>query len=232
MSVVNFATEPVTCRDILRRANLAWWRAGVTRGARRELTDDLRDELRAATADGVPLDQVVGENGSEMFRDWASERGLTGRAHRLVIVTPLALVAVLSGLAVPLILVYSGFHPESGGPMFDASTAVTFALYASAGVLALLCSLVSVGLTLRWIGDPHAAASVTWLAILLPAGGALSVGAGVGAAWLSDFRPTSAVAATVTVTAVAVLILTVGLARHLAVRDTGPASARGMLTSP
>lgn len=205
-------------RRIERRATIAWWRAGVTGQDRRIMLQDLRAELQGAQADGMPLSAVVGEDGAEMFRDWARERGVSGRAYRLWLITPAALLGILAGLAIALVLVYSAFRPGDGLPTYDAPTAFTLGLYASAGLFALLSALAAVGLTLGWIGDPNMKPTLTRLALLLPVGGLLSTLAGSGTAWLHDFQATPEVTAAVIAVVCTALILTIGVSRHLAIR--------------
>lgn len=199
-------------RDILREANRLWRRAGVRGPDRNDLLSELDAEISGALQDGHSATSVLGDESSQTLRQWADERGLCGRALRLGLVVPAALLGVAGGLAVILLALFAGF---SGRPSIDVGP-FTLPLYASSGVFAYLCALLGVWIVLRH--DPRASSTVRWLSVLLPAGAALSIGAGVAIAWWRNFNPTLTVFTVVIGVVVVVLGATAGFARRQAVR--------------
>ncbi|MCZ4557918.1 hypothetical protein O4215_20355 [Rhodococcus maanshanensis] len=208
-------------QEILREANLLWRRAGVRGPDRNALLSELESEISAAHQDGHDATAVLGEDSSQTLRQWADECGLCGRALRLELVVPATLLGVAAGLAVTLLAVFAGF---SGHPTIDLGPFV-LPLYASSGVFAYLCALLFVRIALRH--DPQASSTVRWLSVLLPAGAALSIGAGMAIAWWRNFNPTPTVFVVVIGVVVVVLGATAGIARQRAVSapsDTQPDS--------
>ncbi|RDI20020.1 hypothetical protein DEU38_117132 [Rhodococcus sp. AG1013] len=212
--------------DVIRQANRLWRRAGVHRTDRQLLLTELETELRGAYQDGHSPTSILGEDSDQMLRSWAHERGMCGRALRLGLVVPSALAGIVVGLAAVLLVLVASFRGWSGS--FDPGRLrFVLSFYASGAALAFLCALLCVWGALRYFGDPCAASTVRWLAALLPIGAALSTGAGVAVAWWRNFNTSTPVFVAVTGLVIVGLVLTVGLARYLAVRtmnDTGPES--------
>lgn len=200
--------------DILTDANRQWRRIGVRKTDRREMLTELKDELCAADADGYSPTAVLGEDRPEMLSQWAHERGLSGQALRLHLVIPAALAGIAVGLALVVSAVFLMF---AGRTAFDPGELV-LPLYAMSAVLAYLCALTFTRGALAAAGDPHAGATVKWLAILLPLGAALTTGAAVALAWWRNFNPTTKVFTAVIVIVLVGLGLTIALARYAAVR--------------
>ena len=198
-------------RDIRREANRLWRRAGVRSRDRHDLLAELEAEVSGARLDGHSVTTVLGDDRSHTLARWADERELAGRAMRLGVVLPAALVGILSGLSVVLGAVIAGFTDR---PTIDPGPFV-LPLYASAGLLGYLCALVFVRFALRH--DPRASRTVRWLAMLLPGGAVLSIGAGVAVAWAMNFETSKPVFSVVVVLVLVVLATTVCLARHRAV---------------
>lgn len=195
--------------DILTEANRRWRRIGVRRTDRQEMLTELKDELGAADADGYSPPAVLGNDRPEMFRQWAHERGVAGQELRLHLVIPSALAGISVGLALVVGAVFLVF---AGRTAFDPGGLV-LPLYAMSGVLAYLCALLFSRGVLAAAGDPHAGATVKWLAALLPFGAALTTGAAVALAWWRNFNPTTKVFSAVIVIVLAGLTMTIGLAR-------------------
>lgn len=198
-------------QNIFRTANRLWRRAGVRGADRRDLLDELAAELDGARQDGHSATTVLGENSGQMLRQWADERDLSGRAFRLAVVVPAAILGVAAGLAVVLLAVFAAF---TNRPTADFGPFV-LPMYASAGLLAYLCALLSVWVVLR--GDPNVSSTIRWLAVLLPVGAMVSTGTGVGIAWWRSFNTSSTVFAVVIASVVLVLGSTVAIARYRAV---------------
>lgn len=199
-------------QETLREANRLWRRAGVRGPDRKALLSELEAEIGGARQDGHDARAVLGDDSSQTLRQWADERGLCGRALRLGLVVPAALLGMSAGLAVILLAVFAGF---SGRPTIDLGPFV-LPLYASSGLFAYLCALLFVWIALRH--DPQASSTVRWLSVLLPVGAALSIGAGMAIAWWRNFNPTPTVFTVVIGVVVVVLGATAGFARHRGVR--------------
>lgn len=201
-------------QDVLREANRLWRRAGVRSTDRTALLSELEAEISGAHRDGHSAAAVLGDDSSQTLRQWADARELCGRALRLAVVIPAALIGIAAGLAVIVLAVFSGF---SGGSTIDVGSFI-LPLYASSGVFAYLCALLCVWIALR--RDPQAPSTVRWLSVLLPVGAALSIGAGVVVAWSRNFNPTPAVFTVVIGVVVIVLGTTAGFARYQAVKTS------------
>lgn len=206
--------ENDTTQDVLREANRLWRRRSVRGVDRAELLGELEAELAGAHRDGHGPTVVLGDDKSETLRQWADERRVSGRALRLGLVVPAALVGIAVGLAVVLLALFAGF---SNRWSFDPGPFV-LPLYTSAGLLAYLCALLCVWFTLRH--DPHAPSTVWWLAALLPMGAVLGTGAGVAVAWWRNFNTSSTIFTVVIGVVLVVIGATVGLARYQAVRSS------------
>lgn len=205
-------TDDVQRRTILRMANRIWRNAAVRPADRKTLVAELDSELRGACAEGLDSTAVVGEDAPETLRMWADERQMSGRAHRLGLIIPVALLAVaigLSGTLGVLAAAFANVYTSSPGLL-------ALPLAATSGALAYLCAVVSVWVVLRRCGDPHTAATTKRLAIVLPIGSILAVGGGVGAAWLLNFTASAFTFTVVVAVVVLILALTVASARHLA----------------
>lgn len=201
--------------DLLAEARRVWRRAGVRRHDRQAMLAELQDELTGASLDGFSAATVLGEDRPETLRQWAQERGLSGRALRLHLVLPAALIGIAAGLAVVLSFIFLAFLNRTS---FEPGSFIV-PLYGSAGLLAYLCGLALAGGALAAAGDPHAKSTVRWLAVLLPVGAAVSTGAGVAVAWLMGFNTSPPVFVTVVAVVLACLVLTIGIARYATINE-------------
>lgn len=205
--------ENGTRQHLFRTANRLWRRAGVRGVDRKNLLTELEAELDGARHDGHSASTVLGEDSALTLRQWADERDLSGRAFRLSVVVPVALLGVAAGLAVVLLAVFAAFTDR---PTIDFGPFV-LPMYASASVFAYLSALLSVWVVLRL--DPHASSTIRYLAVLLPLGAVASSGSGIGIAWWRNFNTSSTVFAVVITSVVLMLGTTVGIARCVAVRS-------------
>lgn len=164
--------ENGTRQHLFRTANRLWRRAGVRGVDRKNLLTELEAELDGARHDGHSASTVLGEDSALTLRQWADERDLSGRAFRLSVVVPVALLGVAAGLAVVLLAVFAAFTDR---PTIDFGPFV-LPMYASAGAFAYLSALLSVWVVLRL--DPHASSTIRYLAVLLPLGAVASSGSG------------------------------------------------------
>lgn len=205
---------------ILAEARRVWRRIGVRRSDRQAMLSELEDELRSASLDGYGTEAILGDDRPEMLRQWAHERGVSGKTLRLHLVLPAAFIGITLGLAVILCALYLAF---SGRTNFDPGSLI-LPLYASAGILAYLCALLLVGGVLAVAGDSQVKTTVQWLAALLPVGAAVSLGVGVGMAWLMDFTTSTTAFVSIPAAVIVCLGLTIGLARSAAIRKKGDLS--------
>ena len=200
---------------VLRDARRVWRRAAVRPADRRALLTELAEELAAADADGLPASAVVGDDRDATLRSWADERGLSGRALRLPLIVPVALVGIAVGFAFLGAILYTGF---TTGELQIEPTYVIVGLYAVTGLLAYLLAIACTFVMLRWVGDPRSGHTARWLAATLPVGAAIATAAGVGVARVLGFttEPRTFVAV-ITVVCIA-LAATAATARYWATR--------------
>lgn len=214
MNTITTAIDNTELQRVLRDANRVWRRAGVRRVDRSDMLVELESEIVGAQRDGHESSAVLGNDSAETLRQWADERELSGRALRMELIIPAALFGILVGLSVVLMALYAGF---SNGSTFDVGP-LLLPLYASAGLTAYLCSLVSVRLMLR--RDPHMSSTIRRLALILPVGALAGVGGGVAVAWWRDFNTSTIVFVAVSTLVIVILTTSVAVARLLAVRSS------------
>jgi len=208
--------ETVDITTIERTATRLWRRAGVRRPDRIALLGELTGELDAAAADGVGPGGVVGDDPAATLRAWADERELSGRAYRLGIVVPAALLGTAVGLGAVLALLFLAFRSS----VLIEPGNILIVVYAVSAALAYLCALAGTWGALRLGGDPHATSTALTLSWVLPVTGLAALGAGVGTAWAQGFTTTTATFVT-TVTAVCLVIgAGAAAARYLALRGS------------
>jgi hypothetical protein len=208
--------------EIIQQANSLWRRAGVRGADRRTLLSELEGELRGINGDGHVFPAVPEAVSEQMLQVRAIERGMCGRALRLELAIPAALLGLVAGLIIPSLVLWLVLSlvlsPLSAIQMGQYEEMVNVA----SGILGYLGALLFVWRFLHNFGDPRATSTVRWLALLLPIGAALSAGAVVVLTGTTDFY-SSATAYLVGVGVVAGVVvvgigLTVGIARFLAVR--------------
>ncbi|TJZ76012.1 hypothetical protein FCG67_18510 [Rhodococcus oryzae] len=217
--------------EIIQQANSLWRRAGVRGADRRMLLSELDTELRGINGDGHGFPAVPEAVSEQMLRERAIERGMCGRAMRLELAIPAALLGLVAGLVVPslvlwlvLSLVLSPLSAIQMGPYEEM-------VNVSSGILGYLGALLFVWRFLHNFGDPRATSTVRWLAALLPIGAAFSAGAVVVIMRTTNFF-TSLTAYFVGVGVVVGVVvvgigLTVGIARFLAVRTPNDIETTG-----
>ncbi|SEM03854.1 hypothetical protein [Rhodococcus maanshanensis] len=208
--------------EIIQQANSLWRRAGVRGADRRMLLSELKTELRGVDPDGHGMQAAPDPVSERMLRERALERGMCGRALRLELAIPAAVLGLVAGLITPSLVLWLVLSL-----VLSPLSAIQMGQYArpvnvSSGILGYLCALLFVWRFLHNYGDPRATSTVRWLAALLPVGAALSVGAVVLITRTTNFFTSLTaylVGVAVVIGVVAVGIgLTVGIARFLAVR--------------
>jgi ABC-type sugar transport system permease subunit len=197
----------------VRRARRAWFAAGVRWRDRAALTTDLRQELAAAG----DVRDVLGDDVGEAAREWASERGLTDRRLRLVIVLPAAILpGVVAGGAI-LATLYQAFTANGHTFMNRVGAPARLAFYLGSGVLAYLAMLAGVSAGLRIVHDGSRRTTLRTFAWTLPIAAILSTTAGVGTAAALGFDTRRLAVERVVAAVVATLVVSLAAARLLAV---------------
>ncbi|AQA20459.1 hypothetical protein BTZ20_0691 [Rhodococcus sp. MTM3W5.2] len=163
--------------EIIQQANSLWRRAGVRGADRRTLISELEAELRGADRDGHGFPAVPDPVSEQMLQERAIERGMCGRAMRLELAVPAALLGLVAGLVIPSLVLWLvlslSLSPLSAIQMGQYEEMAN----ASSGILGYLGALLFVWRFLHNFGDPRATSTVRWLAVLLPIGAAFSAGA-------------------------------------------------------
>lgn len=206
---------PEADRLILREAKRVWRRAAVPRTDRKALLAELSDELTAADADGLPASAVIGDDPEQTLRAWADERGLSGRALRLGIVLPVALVGIAVGFALLAAILYVGFTSQN---LVIEPEYLILGLYPATALLAYLLAVMGTFVVLRKLGDPRSGGTARWLAAILPAGAAVATAAGVGVARVLGFTTEPATFVATIGVVCAIIAGTIAIARYLATR--------------
>lgn len=206
---------PEADRLILRKAKRVWRRAAVPRTDRKALLAELSDELTAAGADGLPASAVIGDDPEQTLRAWADERGLSGRALRLGIVLPVALVGIAVGFALLAAILYVGFTSQN---LVIEPEYLILGLYPATALLAYLLAVMGTFVVLRKLGDPRSGGTARWLAAILPAGAAVATAAGVGVARVLGFTTEPATFVATIGVVCAIIAGTISIARYLATR--------------
>jgi len=207
----------------LRTARRAWFRAGVCRGDRRRLGEEVHGELAAALEAGQAISAVVGPDPADTARRWAAERALTDRRLRLLVVVPAVVLGAALGAGALLALLTLAFAtgrrtlPELGG-------AGVLAVFGLTGMVAALAALAACLAALTVVGDGSARRSTTTLAALLPIGVLATVPAAVGTALAFHFRTEPRTFGAVIAVVLLGLVATATSARSLSVRDHRPPS--------
>ncbi|TCN51617.1 hypothetical protein EV641_1094 [Rhodococcus sp. SMB37] len=169
--------------SILRQAKITWRRAAVRRTDRREMGDELSNELTAAAEAGLPPSAVTGDDVAATMRAWADERGMTGCAGRYAAIVPATLVGVAVGMGLLFAVLYVGF--DSG--IVIEPYLLVFGIYLVSGALAYLMALAGAWSALTVLGDPRRSETVTSLAFLLPVAALAAIAIGVAIAWSMGF---------------------------------------------
>lgn len=213
---------------IERAARRAWFAAGVRRGDRRQLLAELRQELAAAEQDHA-LDAVLGNDPSSAARDWAEERGLTGRRLRLLPITLASVVAGLLGGGGVLAILVQAFANGGNTVLSELSIEALVGTYVLGGVAAYAAILLGAGVTLQLLNERHVRATVTTLARMLPSGALAATVAGTAIAAELNYEVRPRTFSCVFAAVLLILIATLAAARLMAVRKQTP--TRTQLTS-
>jgi hypothetical protein len=204
----------------LRALDRELCRLRIPRARRAELVEEVRADLRAASADGVPPQVLLGD--VETFaREAVAARGWTPRPRDRSTGTAVALLAGAVAIVVGYVVVV-----ELLTPLFSYVFDLDGSYPVAGGVLAVafmaLAGLTGALATFGWVfaGRPAARASVLRAAWYLPIGAALGIVAAVAFAESQGY-PTSAPVIAVEILLVAVpCAAALWLARWWGVRAT------------
>lgn len=203
-----------TAAEVFDHADRVWRKIGVRHADRRVMRAELASEIAVARGDGGSLDDVLGTNRDATLRDWADARDSSGQALRLAVIVPAALAGLLVAFGtVLLLLIWATVTRDVALPM-----PIVLTLYGTSGVIALLLAGAAVWIVLRAAGDPRARRTAKYLAVCLPAGGVIAIGAGVGVARLFDFRRPEISFPLVVLVVLLVMSIAVGAGRYWATR--------------
>lgn len=184
--------------DVVSTCRSTWRRAGVRRRVAVEMAADLRADLAAAAEDAIPAEQYVGSDPRAFALAWASERGVIEPRARAASTALAALVGALPGATFALFVAY-GLSSTAMAEILDRPIqhgfpealalppSLLLALYALGALFAYGGALAAVSGLLRWRLDPAVSGTVRSLAVWLPVGTAVAIGASVSFASTRHF---------------------------------------------
>jgi len=203
-----------TRSEVMDLAERVWRRVGVRHCDRRVMLAELAGEISVAQDNGGTIDEILGTDRAATLREWADARDSSGRALRLVVIVPAALAGLLVAFGtVLLLLTWATVTHDVELPM-----PILLTLYGTSGVIALVLAGAAVWMVLRGSGDPRARRTVKCLALCLPVGAVVAIGAGVGVARLLHFRRPEISFPLVILVVLVVMSAAVGTGRHWATK--------------
>lgn len=214
----SLATLPApTNHEILRQAQLAWFRCGVRRRDRRLLREELLAELSAAEQQASAAD-LFGPDPRATAAAWAREKRLADRRLRLAALLLPVLVAGTVGSGAVLAFLADAFAGDGRTALGSPGIVLILGLYAGSAVLSVAAMLATTLLILRAYNDGTARLTVRVLAAALPAGGLVAAVVGVAVARAQHFTTEPRTFVEVTIGVLATLAVTVVTARATAIR--------------
>ena len=164
-------------------ANRQWRAMGVVEADRAALTDDLRVELTAATADGVALTELIGDDVRAFARDLAISAGARRVPYEFRRLLLTALAGAAPGLALAWLLIWRWWWVPM--PFDSGSMAQLAARYTTCALVTLLGALYAVHWRMR--GEAAIGRTIAAMALLVPVAGGLAVPVTMGFASLTDY---------------------------------------------
>jgi hypothetical protein len=105
--------QVLTERAVLDSVNKHWWRLGVRRDQRREMSAELAGDLASATQEGHSLEAVVGSDLHRFAAEWAQARGAARtRPRATLVVLGVFIVQCVGAISV---VVHDLRKPQEGG---------------------------------------------------------------------------------------------------------------------
>ena len=167
---------------MLGRLNRHWRAMGVVEADRATLTADLRAELTAAAADGVPPQQLIGDDVRTFARDLATGAQVRRTPHEWRGLFRAALIGAIPGLVLSYLLIWRWWTVPL--PIDDDRLNLVVR-YATCAAVFLTGALYGARRGLH--GDAAAGRTVAAMAVLLPIAGALAIPVTMGFASLVDY---------------------------------------------
>jgi hypothetical protein len=157
------------------------------------MASELESDLEAACEAGEPASVVVGPDVRAFARDWATERDVVRPRPRLGLVAAAAVIGAIPGAGFALFIAYGisqgpmaeilrGYQSLDGEATLELPVWLALGLYVLGAAFACAGGLGGVAAALLFVEDPAARPTIRALAIGLPAGTALAVGAAVAVA--------------------------------------------------
>jgi hypothetical protein len=167
---------------MLGRLNRHWRAMGVVQADRATLTADLRAELTAAAADGVPPQQLVGHDLRTFARDLATGAQVRRMPYEWRRLFRTALIGAIPGLVLSWFLIWHWWTVPL--PIDDDGLHLVVRYVTCAGVF---LAGVLYGAHRGLHGDAAAGRTVAAMAALLPLGGGLAIPVTMGFASLVGY---------------------------------------------
>jgi hypothetical protein len=145
----------MTIDEAITAAGREWRRMGVPARDRQALAADVRLDLEAAVADGVPTDQLVDGDATVFARRLAEESGLRHVPPRYGPIVATALAGAVAGMLVGVLIVvgvYTILVTVFNLPRdFNSPPALAIGVYGSVGLVALGGAVIWMLLLLRHV---------------------------------------------------------------------------------
>jgi hypothetical protein len=169
---------------MLARINRHWWAIGVVEADRAALTADLRAELTAAAADGIPPQQLIGGDVRTFARDVADGARVRRARYEWGRLFAGALIGAIPGLIVSWFVVWRWWTVPL--PTDSDSLTLTFAVRWG-GCAAVFLAGVLYGAHQGLRDDAAASRTVSAMVAYLPIAGAIAVPVTMAFATLFDY---------------------------------------------
>ena len=179
--------------DPIARCRRVWRRLGVPTAVAREMAAELESDLEAARGAGEPASTVVGSDLRSFARDWAVERGVVRPRLRLGLTAAAAVLGAIPGAGFALFVAYGlsndtmaeilqGYQSFDGAASLELPAWLLLGLYVLGAAFAYAGAVGAVAAALLLADDHVARRTIRALAVGLPAGTALAVGAAIAVA--------------------------------------------------
>ena len=203
--------------EIVRQAQLAWFRCGVRRRDRTLLREELLAELSAAEHQALAVD-LFGPDPRTTAVAWAREKRLADHRLRLAAFVPPMLLAGVVAAGAVLAFLVDAFLGDGRTALGSPGVVVILGLYVGSAVLSVAAMLATTWLILRAYNDGTATLTVKLLAVALPVGGLVATAVGVAVAHAQHFTTQPRTFVEVSLGVLATLVITVAAARAAAIR--------------
>ncbi|GAA1890833.1 hypothetical protein [Asanoa iriomotensis] len=203
-----------------------WRRLHIRPADVARLSDDLRDDLTAAAAEGIDPADLIGRDTRSFARRLADEARVDRIPYEFDRLLLTSLVGALPGLAFAYGVLYGYIPIPARPPADEPNIGAVVAVYAALACLVLLSSLLTVWFRLRHL--PSMGRTVLAMALLLPLAGAVATPITMAFAATVNYStalPVVAIECTLFGGALAGAIV---LARRWSLRDRSAPTAAGM----